>query len=52
MGTPWELRLLPRAADAEDPTAVFWGKELRMGPGHFEQLDKDGWKNLNMVFVK
>ena len=33
MGTPWALRLLPTAADAEDPTAVFWGKELRMGPG-------------------
>ena len=33
MGTPSELRMLPTAAEVEDPTTVFWGKELRMGPG-------------------
>lgn len=33
MATPWALSSLPTAADEEDPTAVFWGKELRMGPG-------------------
>ncbi len=24
---------MPTAADKEDPTAVFWGKEVRTGPG-------------------
>ena len=33
MGTPPALRELPTAADREDPTAVLWGKEVRMGPG-------------------
>ena len=33
MGTPSELRMLPTAAEVEEPTAVFCGKELRMGPG-------------------
>ena len=33
MGTPSELRMLPTAAEVEDPTTVFCGKELRMGPG-------------------
>ena len=42
MGTPSALRMLPTAADAEDPTAVFWGKELRMGPGRVTTTG-DGW---------
>ena len=33
MGTPSSLRMLPTAAEVLEPTAVFWGKELRMGPG-------------------
>ena len=33
MGTPSSLRMLPTAAEVVDPTAVFCGKELRMGPG-------------------
>ena len=33
MGTPSQLRMLPTAAEVEDPTAVFCRKELRMGPG-------------------
>ena len=33
MGTPLLLRMLPTAAEVEDPTAVLCGKELRMGPG-------------------
>ena len=33
MGTPSQLRMLPTAAEVEEPTTVFCGKELRMGPG-------------------
>ena len=33
MGTPLLLRMLPTAAEVEEPTTVFCGKELRMGPG-------------------
>ncbi|POI28575.1 hypothetical protein CIB84_007675 [Bambusicola thoracicus] len=33
MGTPSQLRMLPTAAEVEDPTTVFCGKEVRMGPG-------------------
>ena len=42
MGTPPALRALPTAADAEDPTVVFWGKELRMGPGRVTTTG-EGW---------
>ncbi|KAL2295580.1 hypothetical protein Nmel_018693 [Mimus melanotis] len=42
MGTPPALRASPTAADAEDPTAVFWGKELRMGPGRVTTTG-EGW---------
>ena len=33
MGTPSQLRMLPTAAEVVEPTTVFCGKELRMGPG-------------------
>lgn len=42
MGTPSELRVLPTAAELVDPTAVFWGKELRMGPGRVTTTG-EGW---------
>ena len=42
MATPWALSSLPTAADEEDPTAVFWGKELRMGPGRVTTT-VEGW---------
>ena len=42
MGTPSELRMLPTAAEVEDPTAVFCGKELRMGPGRVTTTG-EGW---------
>ena len=42
MGTPPALRASPTAADAEDPTVVFWGKELRMGPGRVTTTG-EGW---------
>ena len=34
--------MLPTAADEEDPTAVLWGKELRMGPGRVTTT-VEGW---------
>ena len=42
MGTPSELRMLPTAAEVEDPTAVLCGKELRMGPGRVTTTG-EGW---------
>ena len=42
MGTPSELRMLPTAAEVEEPTAVFCGKELRMGPGRVTTT-AEGW---------
>jgi len=42
MGTPAALRTSPTAAEAEDPTVVFWGKELRMGPGRVTTTG-EGW---------
>ena len=42
MGTPAELRMLPTAAEVEFPTAVFCGKELRMGPGRVTTTG-EGW---------
>ena len=34
--------MLPTAADEEDPTAVLWGKEVRMGPGRVTST-VEGW---------
>jgi len=34
--------MLPTAAEVEDPTAVFCGKELRMGPGRVTTTG-EGW---------
>ena len=34
--------MLPTAADEDDPTAVLWGKELRMGPGRVTST-AGGW---------
>ena len=45
MGTPSELRMLPTAAEVEDPTAVFCGKELRMGPGRVTTTG-EGWMTM------
>jgi len=42
MGTPSSLRILPTAAEVLEPTAVFWGKELRMGPGRVTTTG-EGW---------
>ena len=42
IGTPSSLRMLPTAAEVLEPTAVFWGKELRMGPGSVTTTG-DGW---------
>ncbi|XP_042695540.1 uncharacterized protein LOC122171829 [Centrocercus urophasianus] len=42
MGTPSELRMRPTAAEVEEPTAVFCGKELRMGPGRVTTTG-EGW---------
>jgi len=42
MGTPSQLRMLPTAAEVEDPTTVFCGKELRMGPGRVTTT-AEGW---------
>jgi len=42
MGTLAALRELPTAADALDPTAVLWGKELRIGPGSVTRTG-EGW---------
>lgn len=42
MGTPPALREVPTAADAVDPTAVLWGKELRIGPGSVTRTG-EGW---------
>ncbi|KAL2308584.1 hypothetical protein Nmel_001634, partial [Mimus melanotis] len=33
MGWPCTLSSVPTAAEEVDPTAVFWGKEVMMGPG-------------------
>ena len=46
MGTPSELRMLPTAAEVEDPTTVFCGKELRMGPG---RVTTTGEGSMTMV---
>ena len=42
IGTPSWLRMLPTAAEVLEPTAVFWGKELRMGPGRVTTTE-EGW---------
>ena len=42
MGTPSQLRMLPTAAEVEEPTTVFCGKELRMGPGRVTTTE-EGW---------
>ena len=34
--------MLPTAAEVEDPTTVFCGKELRMGPGRVTTTG-EGW---------
>ena len=42
MGSPSQLRMLPTAAEVEEPTTVFCGKELRMGPGRVTTTG-EGW---------
>ena len=58
MGTPLQLRMLPRAAEVEEPTAVFCGKEVRKGSGRTtvrRGLNGNGGQikelTLNMLFL-
>jgi len=45
MDTPSELRMLPTAEEVEDPTTVFCGKELTMGPGRVTTTG-EGWMTM------
>ncbi|KAI1230235.1 hypothetical protein IHE44_0010200 [Lamprotornis superbus] len=52
MGTPPLLRMLPTAAEVEDPTTVFCGKELRMGPGRVTTTGNTGQGPLHAAWAR